>query len=248
VFDSNGQLKKKFPNENNNHRKNMIIKEPNGLAFNSMGHIIVADAGNCAIKIFSEKLHLINTIALNKEDGQEAVQLSGLAVDRYDSIAVVDSKSCCVYILDQQGNRLKSFGRPGAGNGEFILPWAIAICKDTGRFFVSDFNRHCVQVFSSDGEFLFKIGSEGTNKGQLKHPRGLMLTDCGNYLIVVDCCNHRIQAFNSFNGSFVGLYGPETTAGEICYPVGICSTPSGDIVISLTGDINDVQVFENFVP
>ncbi len=136
------------------------------------------------------------------------------------------------------------------GNSFFYetITTSIAICKDTGRFFVSDFNGHCVQVFSSDGEFLFKIGSKGTNKGQLNHPRGLMLTDCGNYLIVVDCCNHRIQAFNSFNGSFVGLYGPETTAGEIYYPEGICSTPSGDIVISFTGDINDVQVFENFVP
>jgi DNA-binding beta-propeller fold protein YncE len=148
-----------------------------------------------------------------------------------------------IQILSKDGNCKQMIGEQGSGNGKFYNPWAVAVCKTSGRIFVSEDN-HCVQVFSRNGKFLFKFGSKGSENGQLQYPCGLALSNCGQYLFAYDWSNHPIQLFNAMNGAFVKSYGSNGSGdNQFKYPIGICISPSGQIIVSEIGN-KLVQIFK----
>ena len=51
------------------------------------------------------------------------------------------------------GDYITSFGSPGNGPGEFLVPHAVRVSND-GRVYVADRENNRVQVFTTDGEFL----------------------------------------------------------------------------------------------
>ena len=58
-----------------------------------------------------------------------------------------------VHRLSADGSLLASFGSPGRGPGEFIVPHSIRVSAD-GRIYVADRENNRVQVFTADGEFI----------------------------------------------------------------------------------------------
>jgi peptidylglycine monooxygenase len=69
-----------------------------------------------------------------------------------------------IYVSDGYGNSsvhrftaggeyIASFGAPGSGPGQFLVPHSIAVAKD-GRVFVCDRENDRVQIFSAQGEYL----------------------------------------------------------------------------------------------
>lgn len=58
-----------------------------------------------------------------------------------------------VHRFSAKGELLLSWGEPGTGPGEFMLPHGIAVHRD-GRVFVADRENDRIQIFSPDGEFL----------------------------------------------------------------------------------------------
>ena len=69
-----------------------------------------------------------------------------------------------IYVADGYGNSsvhrfsadrelIGSFGSPGRGPGQFMVPHSVRVSQD-GRVYVADRENHRVQVFSSEGEFL----------------------------------------------------------------------------------------------
>ena len=63
----------------------------------------------------------------------------------------------------QTGNLVKSFGKRGTRDGEFMKPVSVCV-DDEGRVIVVDCCNHRVQVLSQDGEPLFKFGDSGPEK------------------------------------------------------------------------------------
>jgi hypothetical protein len=57
-----------------------------------------------------------------------------------------------VHKYAQDGKRLKSWGEPGAGPGQFNLPHNIA-CDADGWVYVADRENHRIQVFDGEGRF-----------------------------------------------------------------------------------------------
>jgi DNA-binding beta-propeller fold protein YncE len=57
-----------------------------------------------------------------------------------------------IHKYTQDGRRLKSWGEPGSGPGEFNLPHNIA-CDADGWVYVADRENHRIQVFDGDGRF-----------------------------------------------------------------------------------------------
>ena len=57
-----------------------------------------------------------------------------------------------VHKYDPSGRLLASWGRPGAGPGEFNLPHNV-LCDPDGRVYVADRENHRVQVFDGDGKY-----------------------------------------------------------------------------------------------
>ena len=67
------------------------------------------------------------------------------------SLTATGTPACTV--LPPDGSHIASFGSPGRGPGEFIVPHSIRVSAD-GRVYVADRENNRVQVFTGDGEFV----------------------------------------------------------------------------------------------
>ena len=74
----------------------------------------------------------------------------------------------CVLKFDPDGNFIKSFGKHGAGPGEFDLPHSI-VADAEGLLHIADRNNARIQVFDQDGNYIRESKHPGT-------PCGLFLT------------------------------------------------------------------------
>jgi outer membrane protein assembly factor BamB len=90
-----------------------------------------------------------------------------------DLLYILDTKPEVTVIDPEDGTVVRTWGRQGAGPGEFDVSRVddnagngdIAVAPD-GRVYVADGSNHRVQVFSPEGEFLSQFGSFGTEPGQ----------------------------------------------------------------------------------
>lgn len=107
-----------------------------------------------------------------------------------------------IYVLDGVNNRvtvhaiggsyLFTFGKTGAGNGEFNFPLGIGI-DDANRIYVADSGNRRVQIFSPDGAYQSHITTDGV-PGQIKpsDPTDVAVNSLLKRCYVVDNDNHRI--------------------------------------------------------
>ena len=82
-----------------------------------------------------------------------------------------------VHRFSADGEFIGSFGSPGRGPGQFVVPHSVRVSQD-GRVYVADRENHRVQVFSTEGEFL----SEWTD---FKCPMGVHI-DANQVVYVTD--------------------------------------------------------------
>ena len=67
--------------------------------------------------------------------------------------------------FNEKGEYLSQFGTKGSGNGQFSLPFDIAI-DSKGNLWVADTGNNRIQEFNEKGEYLTKFGSSGSGNGQ----------------------------------------------------------------------------------
>ncbi|KJU84330.1 hypothetical protein MBAV_003476, partial [Candidatus Magnetobacterium bavaricum] len=96
--------------------------------------------------------------------------------------------------FSSNGVFLGKWGSNGTGDGQFNIPWGIAV-DGKGDVYVADTFNYRIQKFSSTGVFLGKWGSKGSGYGQLNAPWGIAVDGKGN-VYVADSDNHRIQVFS----------------------------------------------------
>ena len=93
---------------------------------------------------------------------------------------------------------MKSFGKEGSGDGEFVSPVGVCITGD-GRFIVvTEFANSRIQVFTMDGEPVFKFGDNGPER--LDYP-----TSCVCYeekFFVTDKNNNCVKVFDAGEDNF----------------------------------------------
>jgi tripartite motif-containing protein 71 len=119
---------------------------------------------------------------------------NGIAVGG-DRLYVCDALADRVQVFDLYGTPLTTFGGAGDRDGEFLMPYGVAVDR-SGNVYVADKYNHRVQKFTSDGTFLTKWGSEGGGAEQFNSPEGVAVDENGN-IYVADTYNHRIQKFTS---------------------------------------------------
>lgn len=79
---------------------------------------------------------------------------AGVAVAESGDIFISDGyANCQVHRFSSEGKLKLSWGEPGSGPGQFMLPHGIWVDKQ-GRVLVADRENDRVQVFSQDGEFI----------------------------------------------------------------------------------------------
>ena len=97
------------------------------------------------------------------------------------------------------------WGSFGDGEGQFNMPWGIAV-DELGDVFVVDWRNDRVQKFNVNGEFIFSFGKSGSGDGEFNRPAGVAVDSDGD-IYVADRDNNRVQLFNSeprFIDEFIG--------------------------------------------
>jgi DNA-binding beta-propeller fold protein YncE len=145
-----------------------------------------------------------------------------------------------VHRFSPAGKLLASWGQPGTGPGQFMLPHGIAVDR-TGNVFVCDRESDRIQVFTADGRFLREI-TEVQRPTQIVLALGLMYVSELGWRAGQRSFRHgpierdlssRVSILE-MNGTVVArIGGPDPCApGSFCAPHGLAIDKNGDLYVA----------------
>jgi serine/threonine protein kinase/sugar lactone lactonase YvrE len=194
IFDGQGKFSKEvFNRGGKDGGLGGIICDPSGLIYvsdpdNGCVHVMNAENGQWLRKVGS------------KGTGDGQLQLpSGLALDRFNQLYVVDYSTSRVSVFSKAGIFQRAFGGKGTGKGLFNVPRGIAIDR-FDRLYIADSLNHRVQVFNTNGQYLYFFGGRGQESGKFVGPADLSIDPENNCLYVADRGNCRVQIFELIQG------------------------------------------------
>lgn len=97
-----------------------------------------------------------------------------VAVNAENHLYVLDAKRGRIHKFDTEGKKTLTFGRYGAGNGEFDKDAADIAVDARDNVFVADTGNHRIVKFSGDGKFVLSFGKRGRNKNEFVKPMTLV--------------------------------------------------------------------------
>ncbi len=119
---------------------------------------------------------------------------------------------------DDGGELVRTIGRYGTGQGEFVYPTDIAITWNPDgitpkRFYVSEYGGNDrISVFDSAWSFLFEIRGDG--ELDFARPQSIAFDDTLQHLVVIDASHHRVGVFTP-DGELVRWHGKRDGMGPI---------------------------------
>ena len=164
----------------------------------------------------------------------------GVAINQRWEVVVTENTEHCVSVLSPSGEKLRSFGTHGSGQGEFSGPRGV-VMDGEGNILVVDKGNHCIQKFTVDGQFLTMVGSKGSGPLQFNSPLSIAFNPITTKVYVGDC-NHRIQVLNS-DLTFSHFFGKKgSDKGQFNYPQGIACDSTGKVYVAERVN-NRIQIF-----
>ena len=106
---------------------------------------------------------------------------SGVAISQRGEV-VVTEKRHCVSVLSSSGEKIRSFGTHGSGQGQFVNPQGVAVGGEE-NIFVADHSNHHLQKFTAKGQFLAAMGCKGNGPLQFSFPIGIAT----NPIVIIRC-------------------------------------------------------------
>jgi DNA-binding beta-propeller fold protein YncE len=143
-------------------------------------------------------------------------------------IYVVDSGNNRVVVLNKNGKTQFSFGREGAGEGEFQDPVGLAVDHD-GLIYVADTGNHRIQIFTANGEYSGTIAV--TFRGEAVRPIDVAVDPKAHNIFVTGNENHRVMVFDRSGRMLREWGGNGTKIGQFRYPATIAVTRNFDIAV-----------------
>lgn len=160
-------------------------------------------------------------------------------------VFVADRSSQQIHILDADLRLIRSVGKPGDANGEFVDPSSVT-SNERDLIFVADSYNNRVQIFDIDGKFVGKFGDWGSFTGLLANPSSVYYSS--STIFVTDLINHRIQAYDE-RGQYLLQWGRHPLVnhegnGRLHYPEQIAVNRDGDMAIVCEPFEHRCQVFD----
>src|SRR4051794_34138985 len=198
-----------------------ILRQPQALAFDADGNLLVGDRWGYTVQRFDGSHALSGSWG---EFGAGNGQFGAIG-----GIAVGPDRS--MYVLDIDQDRVEKFV-PDGGGYRFALAWGgfdirfkgdLAVGPN-GRIYVADTYNHRVVWFDSSGRMLGQLGETnvpGSDARHFSYPEGIALDAAGD-LYVADDRNNRIQKFSPAGALLASIGEP----GELDnpYDVGVDSS------------------------
>ena len=213
-----------------------IIKGRHQLHIKVMGEHIIGSPHHVAVnKSPDEKLGTpIRTLNLLNDP-------LGIVLNQSGEVVVTSPGWNCVSVFSPSGDKLRSFGTKGSGQGQFMNPYGVAVdCE--GNILVADNDNHRIQKFTAEGQFLTAVGTEGSGPLQFNNVGDIEINTSNNKVYVVDTYNRRIQVLNS-DLTFSNTFGKRgENKGEFNYPCPIPCNSTGNVYVADSAN-NRIQVF-----
>jgi DNA-binding beta-propeller fold protein YncE len=119
---------------------------PTNICVTLTGDIIVSDALNFRVQVFSPEGHFLFTFGRMGDVPGTFSRPKGVAADSDGNIYVVDALFDNIQVFNKRGHLLMAFGNHGTGYGDFWLPTWIYI-DNNDLIYVSDSSNRRVQIF-----------------------------------------------------------------------------------------------------
>jgi DNA-binding beta-propeller fold protein YncE len=119
---------------------------PTNIFVTLTGDIIVSDALNFRVQVFSPKGRFLFSFGRMGDEPGTFSRPKGVAADSDGNIYVVDALLDNIQVFDKRGRLLMAFGEHGRRYGEFWLPTGIYI-DNNDLIYVSDSSNQRVQIF-----------------------------------------------------------------------------------------------------
>ncbi|ABC27189.1 uncharacterized conserved protein [Hahella chejuensis KCTC 2396] len=157
------------------------------------------------------------------DDPWELSKPMGMAVSPQGDIYIADSGNHRIsqWRIDSHGivGHVRTFGRFGAGPGEFHSPSDVTL-DESGRVYVSDQFNNRIQIFKADGTYIGAFGQAGYGDtgDHFLLPTGVHYVN--GHLVVNDLVNRALKVFTpdgQFICSYAGL-GAEPGTGQLWMP------------------------------
>lgn len=153
----------------------------------------------------------------------------GLALAN-ERLLVVDAQLHQVSIFTLRGEFVSTFGKRGAGEGEFNFPTHISTDR-RGRIYVTDSLNYRIQIFDADGKFFRSFGKAGDGPGRFSRPKGVAVDSAG-HVYVVDADFSNVQIFNEQGRLLLDVGEPGQAAGKFWLPNAIAINSQNEIFIA----------------
>ena len=155
----------------------------------------------------------------------------GTTINSKEQMIVVEGGGAYVSVLTPEGEKIRTFGTKGSGNGQLSSAFGVTVDKDD-NIYVADKSNHYVKRLNSQGEFVAAVGGYGSNHLQFKFPLGIVYNHRDNNLYVADQSNHRIQVLTT-DLKFVRDFGVQGSGkGEFKNPFGLAFDDANNMYVT----------------
>ena len=228
-----GELDLKFLQEH-------VLQGLHGIAVNAEGKMVVIDNKGQYVHVFDQDGNCLRKIA-HQLQGSNSGQLmypAGVSFLNDNEILIADQWNHRIkHINIQTGTVVKSFGRHGAGKGQFDNPLDVYL-DDEGRIVVTEWSNRRIHVLSKEGKTIFMFGDSGPEK--LNYPRSCISHK--NIFLVSDTVNNCIKVYDQ-SGTFLYKFGTQGNQdGQFNLPWSMLVDRSSNLLVC-DGKNNRVQQF-----
>lgn len=138
-----------------------------------------------------------------------------------------DKASGSVHIIEDGAQ----VGYLGSGDGEFLMPNAIAVGKK--HIFVVDSKAHVVRVYDLRGRLRGQFGSQGTGMQQFDFPSDVVVDSTTGEVFVSDWGNRRISVWDVKGNWLRNIVAPPNDHGAAMYlrPAGLGIDDNGNLYV-----------------
>ena len=214
------------------------IERLSGIAVNTEGQIVVADAFGHYVYVFDKNGNRLRKTGGEGSNTGQFWYPNRISFLNENEVLIADCGNSRIQRFNfQTGTVVKSFGKFGAEKGELNNPVDVTV-DDKERIVVTEWGNNRIQVMSKEGESIFTFGDNGPEK--LQYPNCCILNK--NIFLVSDGGNHCIKAFDQ-SGTFLYKFGKEGNQdGQFTTPCGLLIDGSNNLLVCDSGN-SRVQQF-----
>lgn len=214
-----------------------IFTAPRHFVQDSKGRIILSQQAARKLQVVSPEGARVKTLDFKQVPGGERLVPGSLAIDRSDSIYVVDLTDGRIVVLDSNGRYKRSL-RPD--DPAFRGFNAVAV-DGRGYVYGLDTLGGRIYQFSPDGKLQQKFGQRGSEPDQFDFPTALAV-DRKGLTYVVDQHRGTVLVFNRHGRFLARISSKGWEEGKVYYPAAVAVDENGRVFIADRNN-NRVQVF-----